>query len=164
MFFLGTVLHSYYLRIVDSPSFYLYLGYEEEQYRFISSYWLHFGRELNTFIFLACIVLSFFIILFSDNTLDLILNAIALLFIAEIDNEVVDMWDYEKLSHYFKYIRKQSNQYSNKDEYLDAFFDTKPLNKCCIAFTCLFACLSIMVSYLMIGSTPILVVLMIVCY
>ena len=162
--FLGTILFSYYLRIVDSPSFYIYTSYEEEQYSWISSYWLHFGRLLNAFILLACITLSFFIILFADNTLDLILNAIALLFIAEIDNEVVDMLDYEKLCNYFEYIQDQSKKYTNGDEYLEAFFRRKPLNKCFVTFVEIISIIIDKSVYILIVLTPILVIAMIICY
>eukprot|EP01084_Bolivina_argentea_P238730 401097_1 len=90
----------------QNAGFYLHLEYESFDYNFISSEWLYFGRIVNGLLILNSFYLSFLITFFTEDPFDIILNAVALLFIADIDNMVVDSFDYKKT---LKWFEKQGN-------------------------------------------------------
>lgn len=99
------ILSTAFYNIYDNnqnSGFYLHLEYESKDNNFISSSWLHFGRIINGLVVINCVYLSFLVILFSDDPFDIILNSIALLFIADIDNMVIDHDDYEKTLQFFQ--------------------------------------------------------------
>ena len=51
--------------------------------------------------------LSFIIIIYSDNSLDLVLNSLAALFVLELDDQIVDLALNDERSIYLEYVSKQ---------------------------------------------------------
>jgi len=109
--------------------FYFEIKYAKQNIKFISSNWLHLGRIVNLSILLSALILSFFLILFTSNALDMLLNAVALVFIVEIDNMILAPSDYEKTRQWFEDVKTHSQIYSNPDDYINAIFEPQPMGK-----------------------------------
>ena len=58
-------------------------------YKIVDDEWLTFGQFINNGVFLSAFVLSLMIIFYTTDPLDIILNAVALLFIADIDRMIM---------------------------------------------------------------------------
>eukprot|EP01084_Bolivina_argentea_P156195 272188_1 len=119
--FLSSILYTTFMKN-QNAGFYLHLEYESYDYSFISSEWLHFGRIFNGLLILNAFYLSFLITFFTEDPLNIVLNAVALLFIAEIDNMVIDRSDYTKTLSWFK--NEKNTQKITKD----------PMNNCKMYF------------------------------
>eukprot|EP00486_Rosalina_sp_Unknown_P005150 CAMPEP_0201571114 /NCGR_PEP_ID=MMETSP0190_2-20130828/13720_1 /ASSEMBLY_ACC=CAM_ASM_000263 /TAXON_ID=37353 /ORGANISM="Rosalina sp." /LENGTH=396 /DNA_ID=CAMNT_0047995413 /DNA_START=101 /DNA_END=1291 /DNA_ORIENTATION=+ len=88
----------------QNSGFYHYCDYETQKKisKIVDYTWLTFGRTLCHAVILSAFGLSFFIIFYTTDPMDIILNAVALLFIADIDNMVVSPSDYDDMYQWFK--------------------------------------------------------------
>ena len=152
---LATSLYAQLDAVLDA-GFYLYLDYENKDYKWISSNILHFGRIWNMLTLVLTFAQSFLIIFFSDSVLDIILNSVALLFIVDIDNIMVDSDDYEKIRQWFYEIKEKN--------IINQAFDTKP-NKS-VARKTIYAIYIFlaMISFFLIFLTPIVAIAVGVCH
>eukprot|EP01084_Bolivina_argentea_P254796 428425_1 len=71
-------------------------------YSFVKSSWLYFGKFMNTLVLVAIFCGSCLLMLFSLKPMDVILNALALVFLVEIDNMFVSNYDYTELKKKFE--------------------------------------------------------------
>lgn len=99
-FFLSLIMWLNYTN--QTVGFYRFVDYREHEHSFISSNWLHLGKLINAVLVLNVFYLSFFVVFFSTDPLDIILNCVALLFLVDIDNMVIDGADYQKTLTWFK--------------------------------------------------------------
>ena len=84
-----------------NSGFYLYLSYERNDYNFISSEILHFGRMFNCLILVNIYFINTLIIFYSEDPLDIVLNSLALLFLVDIDNMMIYHKDYKRVLVWF---------------------------------------------------------------
>lgn len=114
-FFLSLVFHL----IIQNQKigFYSSIDCDGNDHNFISSDWLILGQFINRLLALNVFYLSFLIIFFSTDPLDIILNCVALFFLLDIDNMVIDGDDYKKTLEWF----------NNKDNVKS--YTHKPMNK-----------------------------------
>ena len=63
----------------------------------IDNGWLYFGFVVNTVTAVIAVWGSFFIIFWSVHAIDMVLNSMALFFLVEIDDLLVDGRDYDKI-------------------------------------------------------------------
>eukprot|EP00484_Ammonia_sp_Unknown_P026633 CAMPEP_0197034222 /NCGR_PEP_ID=MMETSP1384-20130603/12398_1 /TAXON_ID=29189 /ORGANISM="Ammonia sp." /LENGTH=433 /DNA_ID=CAMNT_0042464125 /DNA_START=26 /DNA_END=1325 /DNA_ORIENTATION=- len=68
----------------------------------INSAWLRVGFTVNVFVSIIAVYGSMTVILFSDNSLDMVLNSVALFFIVELDDLLVKQSDYERIYNHIK--------------------------------------------------------------
>eukprot|EP01084_Bolivina_argentea_P251799 422464_1 len=69
---------------------------------FVASEWLYIGLYCNFFSLLGAIYGSFIIIYVADSSLDIVLNSIALYFIMDLDNLMIDHFDYLRVKNWMK--------------------------------------------------------------
>ena len=69
---------------------------------FLDGKWIQFGIFYNGYVEYCAIWVSFFVIFYSDNPFDLVMNAIALLFLEDLDDLLVDNTDYKDVEIYLK--------------------------------------------------------------
>ena len=79
--------------------------------KLISPWWIFIGLYVNMFCAIFAVWAGFFVIFFSESVFDLILNSVAMFFILEMDDFLVDDEDY-------KYIVERMNKlfYNNNNE------------------------------------------------
>ena len=68
-----------------------------DQPEFVSKIWVALGFYINLFSLLLSWFCSTVIIFYTDNLLDMILNSVAVLFIIQIDDDIVTFSDYENI-------------------------------------------------------------------
>ena len=84
-----------YLAVYGYYSFEAFLGgmyFEHRKYKYFDTVhqeWVQLGLVANTIATLSITILTALVLYFTDNVLDMILNALALIFIRELDNELV---------------------------------------------------------------------------
>eukprot|EP01084_Bolivina_argentea_P081504 147573_1 len=64
---------------------------------FLSGHWLRFGAYYNILVLYCAILGSFVIIFFAENSIDLVLNSVALFFVTEMDDFLVGHFDYRRI-------------------------------------------------------------------
>merc|ERR1719208_170317 len=64
---------------------------------FLNVFWLRMGFSVNVIASILAVYGSFMAVFFSDNSLDMILNSVALFFVAELDDLLVKSSDYSKI-------------------------------------------------------------------
>lgn len=94
----------------DGSGFYNLIDYKFQSYEWIDSRILEFGNFWNFVISIITVLESFLVIFYSESGLDVILNSVALLFIPEIDNMVVDTKDYSKCLQWFENVENGKNE------------------------------------------------------
>eukprot|EP01084_Bolivina_argentea_P282137 482893_1 len=82
---------------------------------FLANEWVYIGLYSNAFTLMAATFGSFLLIYTADTTIDIVLNALALYFIVDLDNNLVDHVDYLRIATWmdkeFKY-----EDYLSKDQ------------------------------------------------
>ena len=78
--------------------------------------WLFLGLYINIFTAIFAVWASFCVIFFSESVFDLILNSVAMLFILEIDDYMVDDEDYKKIAVKIQEIYYDDNGEFKEDE------------------------------------------------
>jgi len=76
---------------------------------FLNIMWLRIGFSVNVFASILAVYGSFMVVFFSDNSLDMILNSVALFFVVELDDLLVKGSDYQRIGDYIQ-------QHLNKEE------------------------------------------------
>ena len=78
---------------------------------FVNPGWIWVGRYVNTVVMLMVMYGSFFLVYFSHNASDIVLNAVAMFFMLELDDLMVNEQDYKDLAKYLDtYKHKQDYQ------------------------------------------------------
>ena len=93
--------------------------FDEGIYKLVNYTWLTVGRTLCHGVILSAFSLSFMIIFYTTDPMDIILNAVALLFIAEIDNTVVTPNDYEDMKDWLDENQEEWQGWMNKSDHDD---------------------------------------------
>lgn len=83
---------------------------------FLNGTWIRLGGYYNLLLANLAIIGSYVIIFFAESTLDLVLNALALFFICQLDDILVRKYDYFKISYYIDWYKEQNDQISGDDE------------------------------------------------
>ena len=79
------------IRVLKNKGLYENVAYAPP---FLQAEWIYIGLYSNAFSLLSMIYGSFIIIYVSHTSLDIVLNSIALYFILDLDNLMVDQFDY----------------------------------------------------------------------
>lgn len=107
------------VQTIDSQGLYEFDGWSTETIPpFLSPRWLFVGLYVNYFSLMGAILGSFIVIYVSESALDVVLNAVALFFVVEMDDLMIDEYDYERIVDFFK------DTYDPK-QYPTAYEDTK---------------------------------------
>ena len=78
--------------------------------KWVNVKWLRIGLSINVFVSIIAVYGSFIVIFFSDNSLDMVLNSVALFFIVELDDILVKQDDYERIhDHIMDYSHQEPN-------------------------------------------------------
>ena len=80
-----------------------------QKIKYINVVWLRIGFSVNVFASIVAVYGSFLVVFFSNDSLDMILNSVALFFVVEMDDLLVKKEDYERVE---KYIQ----EYTYKDK------------------------------------------------
>jgi len=70
--------------------------------KLVNVVWLRVGLSVNIFVTIAAVYGSFVTVYFSDNSLDMILNSVALFFLVELDDMLVKNKDYAMIKKYLE--------------------------------------------------------------
>jgi len=70
--------------------------------KLVNVIWLRIGLSVNIFVTIAAVYGSFVTVFFSDNSLDMILNSVALFFLVELDDMLVKDKDYALIKKYLE--------------------------------------------------------------
>ena len=78
--------------------------YENRAYLppFLANEWVYLGLYCNSFTLMAATAGSFLLIYTADSTVDIVLNSVALYFIIELDNNLVDHFDCLRIANWMK--------------------------------------------------------------
>mmetsp|Transcript_42433 Transcript_42433/g.68197 ORF Transcript_42433/g.68197 Transcript_42433/m.68197 type:complete len:282 (+) Transcript_42433:42-887(+) len=88
---------------LDSQGLYEWDSWSNEEVpAFVSPFWLFFGLYCNYFALIGAIYGSFLVIYLSESVLDVVLNAVALFFVVELDDLMIDKYDYERIIEWFQ--------------------------------------------------------------
>merc|ERR1712154_327090 len=93
---------------------------------------LQIGFTVNIIVAIVAVYGSFLVIFFSDDSLDMVLNSVALFFIVELDDMLVRQSDYERIAEYIGEIRDMPQLERRRavgDEYADSL--RVACRKCC---------------------------------
>ena len=97
-FFLSTYLSYTTIReLSDTKGFYAYILLKGFNAPWIDHGWLYFGFVVNTVAAVTAVWGSFFIIFWSDHAVEMVLNSVALFFLVDLDDLLVDDRDYAKI-------------------------------------------------------------------
>merc|ERR1712083_990047 len=82
---------------------------------FLNIIWLRIGFSVNVFASILAVYGSFTVVFFSDNSLDMILNSVALFFVVELDDLLVKGSDYQRIGDYIRqYLAKEEEEQRKK--------------------------------------------------
>lgn len=81
---------------------------------FINKYWVLTGKYINIIALLLAIYGSYIVLYTTDDILDVILNSVALFFILEVDDYILDSTDYQRIQEWFEKDYDVTN-YKNYD-------------------------------------------------
>jgi hypothetical protein len=99
-----------HLTAVDKSGMYRNMKYAQKV-KFLNIFWLRVGFSVNLIASILGVYGSFMVVFFSDNSLDMILNSVALFFVAELDDLLVKSSDYVKIgAHIQKYMEPQARR------------------------------------------------------
>ena len=107
---------------------------------FISPRWLFVGIYVNNFSLMGAIFGSVVVIYISESALDVVLNSVALFFVVEMDDLMIDDADYDRICNFFK------DKY-NPNNYIQPHSDTKfqsAVIKCSSTFIILLVLIAIL--------------------
>jgi len=79
--------------------------------RYLDFKWVRGGRLINSFVLLVGIWASWLIIFYSDEAIDIILNSLAVFFIVELDDALVDGTDYDQWDEFLENYQKMNHHY-----------------------------------------------------
>merc|ERR1719245_137025 len=82
---------------------------------FLNVFWLRMGFSVNVIASILAVYGSFMVVFFSDNSLDMILNSVALFFVAELDDLLVKSSDYSEIMDEIKAYRNGKRNNKNKE-------------------------------------------------
>merc|ERR1719445_930947 len=82
----------------------MYKGFQQggANIKLVNVIWLRVGLSVNVFVTTAAVYGSFVTVFFSDNSLDMILNSVALFFLVELDDMLVKAKDYGTVKKYLE--------------------------------------------------------------
>jgi len=94
--------------------------------KFLNIVWLRIGFSVNVIASILAVYGSFMVVFFSDNSLDMILNSVALFFLVELDDLLVKASDYQRIGDYIR-------EYQSEKERLEKTTDAVDENEeeCC---------------------------------
>merc|ERR1712012_432509 len=95
---------------------------------FLNIIWLRIGFSVNVFASILAVYGSFMVVFFSDNSLDMILNSVALFFVVELDDLLVKGSDYKRIA---KYIRNYQEEGERKKSSIATVEEESCCRKCC---------------------------------
>eukprot|EP01084_Bolivina_argentea_P148243 259211_1 len=80
---------------------------------FINMKWIYLGFYVNFFSLFIAIYGSYFVIYISESTFDIVLNSVAIFFVVEIDDLMIDGYDYKRVEKWFDdhYTEEYKNEY-----------------------------------------------------
>merc|ERR1719195_1409288 len=82
---------------------------------FLNIVWLRIGFSVNVFASILAVYGSFMVVFFSDNSLDMILNSVALFFVVELDDLLVKGSDYQRIGdHVRQYLANEEEEQRKK--------------------------------------------------
>ena len=112
-----------------------------EGVKFISTFWLQAGFTVNVIVSIVAVYGSFVVIFFSDDSLDMVLNSVALFFIVELDDLLVNDSDYERIGDYIEnYVKSEmEEEMSEKEPKVEKCPKCKESYRCCCAALVRFA-------------------------
>ena len=97
-FLLSTYLSYTTIReLSDTKGMYAYILLKGFNAPWIDHGWLYFGFVVNTVAAVTAVWGSFFIIFWTEHAVDMVLNSVALFFLVELDDLLVDGRDYDKI-------------------------------------------------------------------
>ena len=73
-----------------------------EQPCFVNKFWIALGLLLNVIVTISGWIASLFLVYLSEYPLEMVLNAVALYFVVDLDNEAVYFGDYKKLANWIE--------------------------------------------------------------
>jgi len=121
-------------------------GVEQGMYRkmkyaqnvnFLNIIWLRVGFSINVIASILAVYGSFMVVFFSVNSLDMILNSVALFFVVELDDLLVHQSDYKRIA---KHIQKYQEEGERKKSSVATVEEER---KCCPGCrTCCGSCCS----------------------
>lgn len=112
----------------------MYLGFQRAaNIKLVNVVWLRFGLSVNVFVTIAAVYGSFVTVFFSTNSLDMILNSVALFFLIELDDLLVKGKDYAL-------IKKYLDEYEPVDRRESFKAATLRSEKCVRGKMCWYAC------------------------
>ena len=112
------------IQIIDSQGLYEFDGWSSETIPpFLDRRWLFLGLYVNYFALMGAILGSFILIYVSESALDVILNAVALFFVVEMDDLMIDQYDYERVAEFF-------TENYDANNYKETYQDTSCQNIC----------------------------------
>ena len=79
---------------------------------FINKYWVLFGGWINIGALLLSVYGSYIVLYISDDILDVILNSVALFFMLDVDDYILDSADYQYIEDWFE-KKYNPQQYAN---------------------------------------------------
>eukprot|EP01084_Bolivina_argentea_P148244 259214_1 len=82
---------------------------------FIHMKWIYLGFYVNFFSLFIAIYGSYFVIYISESTFDIVLNSVAIFFVVEIDDLMIDGWDYGRVESWFEYYYTEEYINDNHD-------------------------------------------------
>merc|ERR1719229_501930 len=103
-----------------------------ERVKWVNKVWLRIGFTVNLFVSIIAVFGSFLVIFFTDNSLDMVLNSVALFFIIELDDLLVKNSDYDRIE---EYITKYGN---DKDLMIKQTMNKEEVN--CCKYCCYSCC------------------------
>merc|ERR1719445_3032664 len=82
----------------------MYKGFQQggANIKLVNVIWLRVGLSVNVFVTISAVYGSFVTVFFSDNSLDMILNSVALFFLVELDDMLVKAKDYATIKSYLE--------------------------------------------------------------
>eukprot|EP01084_Bolivina_argentea_P310866 537993_1 len=96
-FFLSTYLsYTTIKQLSTKKGLYQYIPLKDYDVKWLDHGWLYFGFVVNTVASVCAVWGSFFIIFYSQAAIDMVLNSVALFFLTELDDLLVNDEDYEE--------------------------------------------------------------------
>ena len=87
-----------------------------ENLSWLNQIWLRLGFSINLFVSVLAVYGSFLVIYFSTNSLDMVLNSVALFFIVELDDLLVRNKDYQRVHDYIKKLQEDGKKIGMKKD------------------------------------------------
>lgn len=80
---------------------------------FVNKYWVLFGAWINTYALLFSVYGSYIVLYITEDILEVILNSVALFFLLDVDDYILDNLDYQRIEYWLqkKYDMKSYGDY-----------------------------------------------------